>query len=84
MIRLFCLGKIKKQQQQQQQKKKRTPQTLSNSQTCQKEKCTINRLWYHMAIFILYPISAEDPRADMGVSGWYGVWYENCHIIISI
>ena len=21
-------------------------------------------------------------RVDMGVSGWYGVWYENCHIII--
>ena len=39
-----------------------------------------------MAIFISYPISTWDthisPRADMGVSGWYGVWYENCHIII--
>ena len=46
---------------------------------------------YHMAIFISYPIStrdthisprAEGPRADMGNSDWYGVWYENCHIII--
>ena len=24
------------------------------------------------------------PWADMGGSGWYGVWYENCHIIISM
>ena len=49
---------------------------------------------YYMAIFISYPISTRDthisprarwptgPRADMSVSGWYGVWYENCHIII--
>ena len=39
-----------------------------------------------MAIFIPYPISTRDThislRADMGVSGWYRVWYENCHIII--
>ena len=44
-----------------------------------------------MAIFISYPIStrdthispmAEGHRADMGVSGWYGVWYENRYIII--
>ena len=43
-----------------------------------------------MEIFISYPQSTRDthisprafgPRADMGVSGWYGVWYENCHII---
>ena len=46
---------------------------------------------YYMAIFISYPIPTRDtlisprafsPRADMGVLGWYGVWYENCHIII--
>ena len=45
---------------------------------------------YYMAIFMSYPISIRDthisprafsPRADMGVSGWYGVWYENSHII---
>ena len=44
-----------------------------------------------MAILISYPIStrdthisprAEGPLADMDVEGWYGVWYENCHIII--
>ena len=29
--------------------------------------------WYGCLVF--------GPRADMGVSGWYGVWYENCHII---
>ena len=37
-----------------------------------------------MAIFISYPISTLNPRDDKGVSGWYGVWYENCHIIVSI
>ena len=45
-----------------------------------------------MSIFISHPISTRDaninsrafgPLADMGVSGWYGVWYENCHIITS-
>jgi hypothetical protein len=30
-----------------------------------------------MAIFVSHPISTR----DFGVSGWYGVWYENCHII---
>ena len=35
---------------------------------------------------ISYTISTRDthisPRADMGVSGCYGIWYENCHVII--
>ena len=40
-----------------------------------------------MSIFISHPISNRDvnisprvlsPLANMGVSGWYGVWYENC------
>ena len=50
-----------------------TPHTISNRQTCQKEKCMIN--YYDMAIFISYPISTFDPylpfgpRADMGVLG---------------
>ena len=39
----------------------------------------------YIAIFISYPISSRDthisPRADMS-RGWYGVGYENCHIII--
>ena len=39
------------------------------------------------------PVSAWGPkargliresRADMGVEGWYRVWYENCHIIIPL
>ena len=39
---------------------------------------------------ILYQLSthisprAFGPWADMGISGWYGVWYETCHIKISI
>ena len=42
---------------------------------------------YYMAIFISYPISSRDthvsPSAEgRRVEGWYGVWYENCHIII--
>ena len=43
---------------------------------------------YCMAIFISYPISTQDthisPWAEgqIRVEGWYGVWYENCHIII--
>ena len=65
-----------------------TPHTISNRQTCQKEKCMINRLLYGNFHIIPHinprPISAISPRADMGVSGWYGVWYENCHVIISI
>ena len=41
---------------------------------------------YYMTIFMPYPISTQNthisPRTDMGVSGWYGVWYENYHIVI--
>ena len=48
--------------------------------------CSMLNRDYYMAIFISNPISTRDthisPWADMGVSGWYGVWYENCHIII--
>ena len=69
-----------------------TPHSISNRQTCQKEKCMINRLWYgnfHIIPHInprhpYQPEGRKGPRADMGVSGWYGAWYENCHIIISI
>ena len=42
----------------------------------QKTHITRSRGWYGIFVF--------GPRADMGVSGWYGVWYENCHIITSI
>ena len=45
---------------------------------------------YHILIFLSHPIStrdthisqrAEGPRTNMGISGWYGVWYENWHVI---
>jgi len=39
-----------------------------------------------MAFPISYPVSARDPNigsswADIGVSGWYGVWYGKSDII---
>jgi len=43
-----------------------------------------------MSIFISHPIATRDvdiiPQdfgtlVNMGVPGWYGVWYENCHIM---
>ena len=41
---------------------------------------------YYMAIFISCPISPETPiSARMPKArglDWYGIWYENCHIII--
>ena len=40
-------------------------------------------MWYieifYLAIFISYPLSTSHPYQP---EGWYGVWYENCHIII--
>ena len=51
-----------------------------------KKKCMVNSLWYGNFHIIphISPGASFGPRADMGVSGWYGVWYENCRIIISI
>ena len=45
---------------------------------------TIYRLLYGNFQIIphIIPRHPYQPEADMGVSGWYGVWYENCHIII--
>jgi hypothetical protein len=55
----------------------------------------IGSIWYidyNMSIFISNSISSRDahvspmafgPLANMGVSGWYKVWYENCYILIS-
>ena len=45
------------------------------------------RFSYHTPYQPKTPISARGssafgPRADMSVSGWYGVWYENCQIIV--
>ena len=56
---------------------------------CSRFAHLINR-GYYMAIFISYPMSTQDPISARGlkargliwVKGWYGVWYENCHIII--
>ena len=62
-----------------------TLHTISNKHTCQKEKCMINRLWYGNFHIIPHinprPISA---RGLIWIEGCCGVWYENCHIIISI
>ena len=46
-------------------------------------KYMINRLWYGI-FHITCHISPRDevPRANMGVSGWYDMWYEKCHILI--
>ena len=62
-------------------------------QNNKRRKHMINRLWYDTDIFRIIPhinprlhISpwAFGPQTDMGVLGWYGVWYEKCHKIISI
>ena len=37
---------------------------------------------YYMAIFISYPISTWDTHISPRADAWYGVWYENWHIII--
>ena len=46
------------------------------------------RIDYDMAFFLLYPISAHNPSQPLGLrpSGlyWSLVWYEKCHMIISV
>ena len=62
-----------------------TPHMISNRQTCQKENCMINRLWY--GNFQIIPHISLDPYRP---SGWYGclglicdmIW--KLHRIISI
>ena len=73
VIWLFCAGKKSKSPYSEHSAVlPLTRLTISNGQICQKEKCMINRLWY------------GNFRADMGVSDWYRVWYENCHIYLII
>ena len=49
-------------------------------------KYMINRLWYgifHITCHINpRPILATGPSTNIGVSSWYDMWYEKCHIII--
>ena len=38
---------------------------------------------FNFIYHILFPSNSTSPRPDLGVSGWYGVWYDNFHLIIS-
>ena len=56
--------------------------TMAGSEQPGNNACSIIHRDYHMAIFISYPISTRDTHISPKAVGWYGVWYENCHIII--
>ena len=52
-----------------------TPRTISKRQTCQKEKCMINGLWYgnfHIIMAVKHISLLWSAKGNNGSRGWYG------------
>ena len=44
----------------------------------------ITSRFFHLNAYDSNVTKGDSPRADIGVSGWYGVWYRFCHVLFSI